>query len=384
MKVIFSVRPSYGHLYPLMPLAFAFRDAGHDVTFATGSGFVPKLRSLGFDARPVGRSILWSEEEAIRLNPALGNLAPQEKPKLGQEMFSRILPPRTVEDLVPLIAEVQPSLVIFDQADLGAPLAAALAGIPSAIHSYGIPWPPFMAIPMAANLQQLWRDHGVSDPPEDPIHGNIYIDISPPTIGDASALGFPHRLPMRPVPFDEPAGGLPGWVTEPRSRPLVYVTLGTVVYERINVIRAVIDGTAGLEVDVLVSVGPEGSVEALGPLRAGVHAERFVPQAQLMPHLTAIAHHCGSGTMLGGLAHGVPQLALPQGADQFENAARLGEVGAGVALMPDQITPDTVAEQMRKLLDVPSFRQTAGNLRDEIAGMPSPRQVVEELVQLVG
>ncbi|HVL50820.1 MAG TPA: nucleotide disphospho-sugar-binding domain-containing protein, partial [Actinomycetota bacterium] len=109
-----------------------------------------------------------------------------------------------------------------------------------------------------------------------------------------------------------------------------------------------------------------------------------VPQAQLMPHLTAIAHHCGSGTMLGGLAHGVPQLALPQGADQFENAARLGEVGAGVALMPDQITPDTVAEQMRKLLDVPSFRQTAGNLRDEIAGMPSPRQVVEELVQLVG
>ncbi|CAN5890943.1 glycosyltransferase [soil metagenome] len=384
MKVLFSVRPSYGHLYPLMPLTLAFRDAGHDVTVATGTKFVPKLQRLGFAARPAGRSILWAEEEAIRRNPALGDLAPQEKPKLGQEMFSRILPPRTVEDLVPLIAEIQPSMVIFDQADLGVPLAAALAGIPSAIHSYGMPWPPFMTIPMTANLQQLWRDHGVNDPAEDPIHGNIYIDISPPTIGDASVLGLPHRIPMRPVPFAEPAGGLPGWVTEPRNRPLVYVTLGTVVFERVNVIRAVIDGMADLEVDVLVSVGPEGNVEALGPLRPGVHAERFVPQDQLMPHLTAIAHHCGSGTMLGGLAHGIPQLALPQGADQFDNAARLAEVGAGVALMPDQITPDTVAKQMRKLLDVASYRQTAGSLRDEIAGMPSPRQVVEELVQLVG
>lgn len=384
MNFLFSIRPSYGHLYPLMPLAFALRDLGHEVTIGTGEEFVPRLRELGFAALPSGRSILWSEEETIRRNPALGAmLPPEEKYKRGIEMFSRVLPPQTVDGLIPLIAETRPSALIFDQADLGAPLAAALAGIPSVMHSYGMPWPPFMTIPMSANLRELWAAHGV-DPPEDPIHGNVYIDISPPSIGDASAMGLLHRVPLRPVPFAEPIGQLPAWVTEPRDRPLVYVTLGTVVYERVDVIRAVVDGLAGLDVDGLVAVGPQGSIDALGPLPAGVHAVPFVPQDRLLPHLAAIAHHCGSGTMLGGLAYGIPQLALPQGADQFLNADRLAQLGAGIGLMPGQITPESAGESMEKLLNEASFRQAAAVLKDEIAGMPSPREVADQLVALVG
>lgn len=384
MNVLFSIRPSYGHLYPLMPLAFALKELGHEVTIGTGEEFVPRLHQLGFEAHPSGRSILWSEEQAIRRNPALGDsLPPDEKHKRGIEMFARVLPPPTVEDLIPLIAKTRPSMVVFDQADLGAPLAAALAGIPSVMHSYGMPWPPFMTEPMSAILKELWAAHGV-EPPEDPIHGNVYIDISPPSIGDASEMGLPHRLPQRPVPFAEPMGELSVWVTEPRDRPLIYVTLGTVVYERVEVLRAVIDGLAGLEVDVLVAVGPEGNVDALGPLPAGVHAQPFVPQDRLLPHLAAIAHHCGSGTMLGGLAYGIPQLALPQGADQFLNASRLAELGAGIALMPDQIAAESVGEGMTKLLNQGSFRRAAGSLKDEIAGMPTPREVAEQLVALVG
>ena len=382
LKILFSSRPSYGHLYPLIPLAKAFRDRGDAVTIATGAEWVPRLEALGFDARPAGRSILWAEEEVIRQNPGLGELTGAEKSRVGVAMFSEMLPPRTAEDLIPLLADISPDLVVYEGADFGAYLAAKDSGVPAAFHSYGAPWPRFMIDAMMPNLHELWRSHGL-EPPADAMHGDLYVDISPPSIGDASSLGLPKRLPLRPVPFAEPIGGIPEWVEQPRDRQLVFVTLGTVVFERVDVIRAVVDGLADLDLDVLVALGPEGDLAALGALPERVHAELFVPQDRLMPHVDFIVHHCGSGTMLGGLLHGIPQLAVPQGADQFLNTEMLARAGAGIGLMPNEITPESVRSGVTRLMQEPSFKQAAQGIREEIRSMPSPEEVAAQLSQLL-
>jgi UDP:flavonoid glycosyltransferase YjiC (YdhE family) len=382
MKVLFCGRPAYGHLYPLIPLAMAFQSRGDEVSFATGDKFVPRLEALGFAAYPVGRSILWAEEEAIRRHPGFEKLTGPDKAHLGAAMFSEMLPPKTVDDLLPLIARINPHMVIYEQADFGAYLAASLAGIPAAIHSYGAPWPQFMSEKMVPNLRRLWQSHGVSDPPDDPMHGNIYLDISPPSLGDAAQLGLAHRIVLRPVPFAEPVGELPGWVEGNRDRPTVYMTLGTVVYERVDVFRAVAEGLGRLDIEALVAVGPDGDVGALGPLPPNVRAELFVPQDRLFPFVDVIVHHCGSGTMLGGLSNGIPQLAIPQGADQFLNAAALAGAGAGIPLMPDEITPERVAAGVTSLLDEPTFKQQAQRIQSEIQAMPSPSEVAQLLAGL--
>ena len=145
---------------------------------------------------------------------------------------------------------------------------------------------------------------------------------------------------------------------------LVYVTLGTIVFEAVHSLRAVIDGLARLDVDVLVTVGPNGDVAKLGRLPRNVRAERFVPQDVLMAHVDVAVHHCGSGTMLGSLAHGVPQLAIPHGADQYMNAEALQRSGAGSRLMPDEITPDAVAAHVRGLLGDPTYADRGAPHRD--------------------
>ena len=43
MRIIFVASPLQGHLLPLVPLAAACRDAGHDVLLASG-GFPPAGR----------------------------------------------------------------------------------------------------------------------------------------------------------------------------------------------------------------------------------------------------------------------------------------------------------------------------------------------------
>jgi UDP:flavonoid glycosyltransferase YjiC (YdhE family) len=63
VRVLFRCRPAFGHVYPLLPLATACRDAGHDVLFGTGERCRPRLQKLGFRAERVGISI----EEGDRL-----------------------------------------------------------------------------------------------------------------------------------------------------------------------------------------------------------------------------------------------------------------------------------------------------------------------------
>ncbi len=75
MKILFCTLPAYGHVYPVMPLALAARDAGHEVTVATTGNFVPRLAALGLATVDVGMTIEQARAEL------LASLSAHEMPK---------------------------------------------------------------------------------------------------------------------------------------------------------------------------------------------------------------------------------------------------------------------------------------------------------------
>ena len=83
-----------------------------------------------------------------------------------------------------------------------------------------------------------------------------------------------------------------------------------------------------------------------------------------------LVSHSGSGTMLGGLAHGVPQVALPRGTDQPQNAALLERAGAGLVVAAGGLRRRVDRIRRREVTGDPSFRAAAERVRDEIAAMP--------------
>ncbi len=103
----------------------------------------------------------------------------------------------------------------------------------------------------------------------------------------------------------------------------------------------------------------------------------------MLPHASVVVSHGGSGTVLATLAHGLPQVCVPQGADQFRNGHGVERAGAGISLPPAVLTPESVADAVRALLDDPSYRAGAGRVCEEIAAMPSPDEVVTVLEALV-
>ena len=91
MRVLFCCLPAYGHLYPLLPLAIACRDAGHEVEFATGDDFVPRLRRLGFPTHAAGESIERGQATALAADPALADLPADQKWRFGAVLFGAVL-----------------------------------------------------------------------------------------------------------------------------------------------------------------------------------------------------------------------------------------------------------------------------------------------------
>jgi UDP:flavonoid glycosyltransferase YjiC (YdhE family) len=104
-----------------------------------------------------------------------------------------------------------------------------------------------------------------------------------------------------------------------------------------------------------------------------------VSHALLLPRCAVVASQGGAGVLLGALALGLPQLVLPQAADQFANAEAVERAGVGLALTPAAVTAERVGAASRRLLDDPAFGRRARSVRDEIAAMPDADAVVRQL-----
>jgi MGT family glycosyltransferase len=144
-----------------------------------------------------------------------------------------------------------------------------------------------------------------------------------------------------------------------------------------------VEAVADLEVRALVTVGANGDLGMFGLLPPRVRVERFVPQARVLPNASLVISHGGSGTMLGALAYGLPQLILPQGADQFDNAALIDGLGAGLFLPPEEATVDAMGRAVQRLLVEPTFLAAARDIQGDIEDMPTAIDAAATLQEFV-
>lgn len=154
------------------------------------------------------------------------------------------------------------------------------------------------------------------------------------------------------------------------------------VVNHANALAIAANALAELQVRVVITVGNDGDPKLLGPLPSNIHAERFIMQSELLPHCDVVVSHGGSGTFLATLAHGLPQLVLPQGADQFINATALKRSGGGLALRGEDVSDDSIRNCVTRLMSAPDFRQHAARIAREISAMPSAEEVAMRLERL--
>jgi UDP:flavonoid glycosyltransferase YjiC (YdhE family) len=381
MKVLVCSTNILSHVLPTVPLAWALRAAGHEVVYAAAHDAL-EVRSAGF---PVVDIVPDSDVQAmisklVRERPDLLELMMKGFSDLkaaapGFAYHSSQLADATVA----AAQQLAPDLIVYSQLDGAALIAAGKLGVPAVERRFGFHSTAGVAELLREYMADDFARYG-TDLPE----RMISLDVTPPSlvreVSDApeDAAGL---WPMRCVPYD---GGavLPPWLIERPARPRIAVSFGTNAHQThgFSVAARTAEAAAGVDAEFVFTL-TQAEVAELGAVPANVRVSAWLPLHALLRTCSAVVHHGGAATTLTALHAGLPQLIVPFGGrDQQANASVVGDRGAALTASPEEIGTAVI----ERLLGDQALAQAAGEVRSEIAAMPSPAVIAGRLAELAG
>jgi UDP:flavonoid glycosyltransferase YjiC (YdhE family) len=361
VRVLLTTVGLAGHLFPLVPLAWALRVRGHEVLVATTGDFLPTVLRAGLPARA------WSSSGPVADLVAAGRL-PGEEQRFAHGLAFAGVARRSLPGAEELVREWRPDLVVSERAELAGPLVAARHGLPRVELHWGAG--------RLTEYRSAWETESAAHTLGAP---DVVLNPWPPSLRAAYAE---NHQSIRHVPYNGDAA-VPRWVTGGRRSPRVCLTFGTLLPHlggrdigefAVPLLRRL----GSLEVELLVAI--DDRVAAGWPaLPDRVRYAGRLPLAEVLRTCAVSVNHAGQGTSLTALGAACPQVMIPQFDDQFDNAAATAKAGAGLMLLPEETTADTVHRACEAVLRSAGPRTAAGQIAAEIAAQPSPAEVAAGL-----
>ena len=366
MRFLFVAAPMVGHVLPLVPLAIALREAGHDVVVATAEDGVRAAAASGVPVRDVAPGLRIAR---VMLPPALRRPRTLRRDLAGQGGVDLVGPllaavaRRMADRALALADEERPDVVVQEPLAAAGALVAARADVPLVLVEGNLFDARQLHQAVTGELGPLLQRHRVGALPEP---AEVLLTAPPSLVGERSGR------PMRFVAVGG-GGGVPAGLV--RDRPTVVVGRSTVAAPgRDRLMPRVVEVAAGTGVD-LVLARPEPRL-LRRPLPPNVRTTGWLPFADVLPHVAGMVHHGGAGTLMTALAAGVPQLLTPGPGDRTVNARLVQQRGAGLARPAREIA----AADLDRLAFDRSLSASAREVAAEIAAMPHPRELVDALV----
>jgi rhamnosyltransferase subunit B len=401
LHVLLPTIGSAGDVHPFIALGLALRARGHRATVLTNPYFQDQIEQLGLGFLPVGTL---GDVEAAITDPDLWHS------RKGFAVVAQRLIVPAMQEIYRLIeAHAGPATVIASSGIcFGARLAQERLGIPLAtVHLQPavirslIDYGKFSDIRISA-AQPMWLkrlffqlvdwaaiDAELKRPLNDfrrslglmPVgrllHGWIH---SPQCV-----IGFfPEWFarPQRDWPPNTHLVGFPLWdggggAAAPVSdaaleflsagAPPVIFTPGSAACTMQRFFRYSVEAVRRLGVRAMLITNFPGQLPA--DLPPGVRAFGYLPFSEVLPRAALIVYHGGVGTLAQAIRAGIPQLVVPNGHDQFDNAWRIEQLGLGRSVAQTRYRPYSAEDAMAAILDDGQLRQRA---RAQAARIDSP------------
>jgi UDP:flavonoid glycosyltransferase YjiC (YdhE family) len=406
MRVLFSPNISPQHLYPMVPLAWALRAAGHEVRVAANPGMADSIVHTGLPAVVVGTDQVrtGADDAGVRqlmfrdlqfpanwpLHPHLLNDDQRASIELlGQR--AAMLAENTVDELIAFGRSWRPDIVVHDIGSFAGAVTAAALGVPGVQHLTGVGLRPMNT--RAASPEPLPEFAALFERRGLPVRmPAVSIDPSPPSL----------RLPVsgpcrgvRYVPYNGP-GAVPTWLTERPDRPRICVTWGISVLnvrephfdQALRPFRLAVAALSDVDAEVVLTTTGK-QLGLLGELPGNVRPVRSLPLHLALPYCDLLVHQAGDGTALTASACGIAQLAITRKPDPTLTGGRLAATGVAIHLRYQHLEHDPHAREVvraavEKLLADAAYTEAAVELREEIERQPAPAALVPVLEAIAG
>jgi len=398
-KIAFLSLPQYGHVFPEMPIVAELVRRGHQVTVfnearfeaisrATGAAFIPYpdvMPHAAFTRALTEGDLVWWLQ--LLLTATADMLGPLLKP----------------------LEQDRPNIVVFDGIALWGEIIATRLRVPSVSISTSFIFaalddpsgklPPFgrwvisfwrlfhrfvwawCKMALHAGVRSLpWRM------PFIPRQGKITLVLTSKTVHPKTPL------------LDSPRFAFVGACVDPSSRterfdfsrldgrPLIYVSLGTVLFTNQRFFESCIAAFADFPGQVLLSVGPGTDLSQFAGAPGNFIFAHSLPQLEVLQRTAVFVTHAGLNSMQEALWYGVPMVAVPHTPEQARNAVIAAKAGAAVVLEAEARQGHVDAAELRAavetVLAAPSHRQNAaalGRSLREAGGFAAAADRIEEV-----
>ena len=142
-----------------------------------------------------------------------------------------------------------------------------------------------------------------------------------------------------------------------KERPLVYISLGTVINDRPDFYTKCIEALRDQNVDVVISCGNAIDRGALGTLPDNIQVYPYVNQLDILSRADVFITHCGMNSVSESLYMAAPMVLYPQTSEQKAVARRVTEIGAGTVLKDD--SADGTRSSVHEILSSSAYREAA-------------------------
>ncbi|MDZ7708379.1 MAG: glycosyltransferase [Trueperaceae bacterium] len=374
--ILMYTSPARGHLYPMMDVALAMRDAGHRVVVQTLASERDRVTAEGLEHRPIAPEI-----EALTLDDYRQGNPMQQLRAAFDCWLTRA--PHEVDDLQAARSELDPELVLVDANTWGAAAAAEAEAdrtgrawsmfLPYALPvpspttpAFGPGFPPpkggvdrlrdrlVWAVMNGSlrgpvtKLQRLRAELGA--PPLDG-YSDLFVRADVLLYRTAEPFEYPRQGWPRGVHaigpgLWAPPGEAPDWLAT-LPRPRVLVSVSTELQEDGMIIATALEALADEPGSVVVTSAALDP-DRFEPPHDRTRIVRFLPHASVIPEMDLVVTHGGMGTTQRALAAGVPVCVVPWGRDQSESARRAEVAGAGTMVARRRLTVARLRAAMRE------------------------------------
>lgn len=422
-RVLVTTGAMAAHVRPMMGLARALADEGHEVSWYTAAEFRPLVEASA--ARFVAAEA--DVDLAGILRRVGGRRGILALSRLVTEVFVRPVP-AYVADLERVVAAVRPDVVVTDHSFRAALFLAERENIPCAVFSAGPlnlssrDTPPFgFGLRPARSpigrlrdrlLYRAMRDWLAREPQRElaairagmglPALDGYFIDWAAKVAdryleGTVAEFEYPRGDLPAAVRFvgPMPAGPAGDWSPPPwwpevdrarrAGRPVVFLTQGTIATDPANLLLPTARALAGEDVLVVATTSgvPVDSIVPPAARPANLRLAAFVPYAEILPRSDVIVTNGGYGGVQTALSHGVPLVVAGTTEDRKETNARVAWVGAGVSLRTDRPRPRAIRLAVRRVLSDPRYRANAVRLQAAYRNCPAPAAAVAAIAEII-
>ena len=378
MKILWFCIPAYGHTNPTLEVVRKLVQRGHTVRYYSFGEFRGKIEATGAEFVACDRFLPDASEEEIK------KLRKVSTTEMSVKSFG------TTAAMDGFLAEdietLRPDLIVSDSVCFWGKLTAQKYGIPMvcstttfAFNEHSSRYMKYSAAEMADMMLGLPRlNRALKKLRPLGYHVKSALEIvqnknDTDTIVYTSARFQPCSETFDPVHyrFVGPSVRETEILPKDPGRPLIYISLGTVINDHPDFYHVCIRAFRDMEADVLISCGKAFDRTVLGELPDNVTVEPYVDQMQVLAKCSLFITHCGMNSVSEGLYMAVPLLLFPLTGEQQAVARRVCEMGAGRMLDKAEAKhPDTLRAAAEAVLGSEAIRRAAEEMSRDLRACP--------------